>query len=366
MRQHARVAIIGAGFAGAAAAYHLTLAGERDVVILESEPTPGAHSSGRNAAMARQLVADPHLARLAREGTRFLREGAPALNEGQPILNRTGSLLLCDQALAERLLASRGDDVEAACLPIPDLVPRYPFLEGSDCEAGLWCPSDGVVDIHALLSGYVRASQAAGASLLTSCRVEAIAARNGGFALTTTQGPISAELLVNAAGAWANPLARLAGADALPLRPCRRHLVCTPPMREVDPSWPFIWDVAHEVYFRPESGGLLLSACDEDEMAACLPPTNHAVLDLLGEKLAAHFPRLPRIEVQRIWAGLRTLTPDGRFVIGWDPRLPGFFWLAGLGGHGVTTSYAVGRLAADLLLGQPREDAAAFDPARLA
>ncbi len=362
----ARYAIIGAGFAGAAAAYHLTQAGERDVVVLETEPTPGVHASGRNAAMARQLVADPHVARLVCEGARFIRERAADLNEGQPLLTPNGSLLLGNSALIDPLLSANDGETHAEVLPIGETVRRFPFIAGTGCELALWCPSDGVIDVHGLLHGYLRASRDAGARLLTSCWVESIGPYGGGFELSTTQGTVRTDILINAAGAWASEIGQLAGATAAPIRACRRHLVSTPPLEWVEPRWPFTWDMLHEVYLRPESGGLLLSGCDEEDMQPCLPPVDRSVLESLARKLSLHFPSLPTLEVQRIWAGLRTLTPDGRFLIGWDPQLDGFFWVAGLGGQGVTSSSAVGRLAVDLLFGRPRHEAGVFDPARFA
>ncbi|HWO41131.1 MAG TPA: FAD-binding oxidoreductase, partial [Candidatus Eisenbacteria bacterium] len=126
----------------------------------------------------------------------------------------------------------------------------------------------------------------------------------------------------------------------------------------------FVWDLSHEIYFRPEGRGLLLCACDQDELPPGDPPLERAIQELLAEKIERYLPGLASVPIQRGWAGLRTLVKDGRFIIGWDPIVKGFFWLAGLGGHGVTTSSAVGALAADLLLGRERPEAPDFSPAR--
>jgi glycine/D-amino acid oxidase-like deaminating enzyme len=125
-----------------------------------------------------------------------------------------------------------------------------------------------------------------------------------------------------------------------------------------------VWDVSHDIYFRPEGDGLLLCACDQQELPPGDPPVDPAMREVLAQKIHRYMPGLEAVSIHRYWAGFRTISGDGRFVIGWDPQLVGFFWVAGLGGHGVTTSPAVGALAAELLLGGPDRQADAFSPAR--
>ena len=129
-------------------------------------------------------------------------------------------------------------------------------------------------------------------------------------------------------------------------------------------SWPFVWDVSHDIYFRPEGEGLLLCACDQQELPPGDPPVDETVQELLAEKIQNYIPALSRVSISKGWAGFRTLSADGRFVIGWDPKVKGLFWVAGLGGHGVTTSSAVGTLAAELILGGPDKRSDPFSPHR--
>ena len=151
----------------------------------------------------------------------------------------------------------------------------------------------------------------------------------------------------------------------LSLSPYRRHLFVTEALDWVSADWPIVWDVSHEIYFRPESGGLLLSPCDESLQTPGLPVQDPAALELLADKAIQYLPKLADLPIRNSWCGLRTFAPDRRFVIGWDPQLEGFFWVAGMGGHGVTVSYSVGVLAASLIL-QSREQALSneFSPAR--
>ena len=360
--------IIGAGFAGAATAYHLTWRGKRDILILEKETIPGFHSSGRNAAMIRQCVSDPALTRLARDGAAFLRDLPPEWP--LPVeYKQNGSLLLGSGKGWEKLRrdAEVGRDLGIdARLWTPEQAKRHvPVLREAEFDGAVWCATDGVVDIHALLSGYLKAATNAGARVRYGSAVKTIDAKaDDGFELVTTGETIRTKVLINAAGAWANTVANMAGATELPLHPCRRHLFVSSPLDWVDRGWPFVWDVSHDIYFRPEGNGLLLCACDQEEMAPCDPPVDASAEELLAEKIQRYLPPLANIAIHKQWAGLRTLSGDGRFVIGWDRKVQDFFWVAGLGGHGVTTSPAVGALAAELIAAGPDKKAEAFSPGR--
>ena len=365
----AEYVIIGAGFAGAATAYHLSRRGASDILLLEQETIPGFHSSGRNAAMIRQCVPDPDLLALTRDGSRFLRN-LPA-DWPEPVqFKQNGSLLLgsgdgwvklqCDAELGRSL------GVEMELWTPEQAKRRVPALKEAEFDGAAWCGSDGVLDIHALLSGYLKAASAKGTRIRYGSAAQSIDSGADGLTVVVNGESIRAKVVVNASGAWANAVAKMAGAAELPLRPCRRHLFVSPPLAWVDKSWPFVWDVTHDIYFRPEGEGLLLCACDQTELPPGDPPVDAAVKELLAEKIERHMPALAGVSISRGWAGLRTLSSDGRFVIGWDAKVNGFFWVAGLGGHGVTASSAVGALAADLLLAGSGKKSEAFSPERFA
>ena len=348
------IVVVGAGFAGAATAFHLTRMGMERVTILEQEDVAGMHASGRNAAMVRQVVPHESVAALARGGAAFLRR----LPRDWPLETRfeqNGSFLLASAKDSARLkqdgARSRERGVPAEWWPIERIVEAVPILEGSPAEGGLWCPTDGVVDIHGLLHGYLKAAASAGARLRTSSPLRRVVVRQGKIcAVQTESEEIAADVVVNAAGAWAQRIGQLAGASTVPLVPYRRHLFVTRPLDRVDPRWPIVWDLSQELYFRPESGGLLLCPCDEEAQEPGTAADDPAALQMLADKVTRHYPGLSDLPIRRSWAGLRTLAPDGRFVVGWDSSVEGFFWLAGLAGHGVTTSYSVGLLAASLVV----------------
>lgn len=359
--------IIGAGFAGAATAYHLTRRGVASILLLEQESIPGFHSSGRNAAMMRQCVPDADLAQLTRNGAEFLRH--PPKDWPEPLqFKQNGSLLLGSGAGWDKLQrdtdVGRSIGIEVVLWTPEQAKQHVPVLRPSEFEGAAWCASDGIIDIHALLSGYLKAATGKGARVRYNSQVRMIHVTNRGVEIVTENKTIKAKVLVNASGAWANVIAEMAGARQLPLRPCRRHLFVSPPTPWVDPNWPFVWDVTHDIYFRPEGEGLLLCACDQTELAPGDPPVEDSVRELLAEKIERFMPGLSEVSINKSWAGFRTLTPDGRFVIGWDAKVDNFFWVAGLGGHGMTTSSAVGELTADLLLGGPDKESGPFSPER--
>jgi D-arginine dehydrogenase len=357
MKQHktrAKCVIVGAGFAGAATAYHLTQMGLEEVVVLEQEAIAGMHASGRNAAMVRQVVADESIAALAREGAAFL-QGLPRDWPLETSFKQSGAFLLGKQQALTQLEQAAGRarqaGVPAEWWPLERIKQRLPVLKGSPAAGGIYCPTDGVIDIHNLLHGYLRLATARGAEVKYSSKVQQVIVREGKVCAVQTEAEeIETGLLVNAAGAWAGELARLAGATPIALTAYRRHLFITAPCNWTSSDWPIVWDLSYEVYFRPEAGGLLLSPGDETAHPPASPATDPAVLEMLADKVIHCFPALSDLPIRNGWACLRTMAPDRRFVIGWDPRLAGFFWVAGLGGHGVTVSYSVGRLAAKLIL----------------
>lgn len=360
--------IVGAGFAGAATAYHLARKGVRHILVVEQEKIAGAHASGRNAAMVRQCVSDPVLLALTRDGAAFL----PNLPEDWPIpvsFKQSGSLLLGSGEGWERIArdAETGQraGIKLECWSPQKAKSQVPLLRGARFDGAVWCPTDGIVDIHALLTGYLKGAGVLGARIRFGTAVREIEVAGGRVTgVATADEFVTASAVINAAGAWAALIGKMAGAVEVPLRPCRRHLFVTPPLAWADPKWPFVWDVSHDFYFRPESGGLLLCACDQDEMVPGDPPVDESVRELLAEKLRCSLPQLADVAIKKGWAGLRTLSADGRFIIGWDPKVAGFFWVAGLGGHGVTTSSSVGGLAADLILGKNGAKTKDFSPER--
>ncbi len=359
-----KVVIVGAGFAGASTAFHLSREISEGIVVLEKEAVPGRHASGRNAGMMRQLAEDEAITRSTASSARVMHE-PPSDLPCRPMDSR-GSLLLASSSSSTSALVeiAAQEGVSTERLTAQEALERVPLLEGSPFQEALWTQTDGVIDIHDLLLSYLRAARERSVQVATARGVMGVEVRAGRVrAVRTPEGRLECDVLVNAAGAWAAEVGRLAGSEA-PLVPHRRHLFLATRTLTVDPAWPFVWHLDRGWYFRPESGGLLLSACDQEPYPPGEPEVAPGAHELLAEKVEQDLPGLDEASLQKSWACLRTLSPDGRFVIGWDEKVEGLFWVAGLGGHGVSASWAVGQLASRLILEGPRASESAFDPAR--
>lgn len=339
MSERFDILVAGGGIAGLATAMHLARKGGRRIVVLDREDHPGFYASGHNAAIARQLTGRA-------EHTALTVEGRAAL-AAAGLLDATGGRLLALDASALAPLAVEADtcgvDVEPG---------NGSGVPGLKATAHLRIPSDGIIDVHGLLGLCAREARAAGATVRFGCGIAGIAQVGDGFRVESTAGVLEADVLVNAAGAWAGHLGRMAGGLGIPFQPLRRHLAWS------DGTWPFdsrewAWWVDRPLYLRPESGGVLMCPCDE---VAVEPPEAGRQPDadpdvIAGMQADVHnlAPCLEDHGIARAWSGLRTFAPDRRFVIGWDPVNPRLFWVAGLGGHGMTSGLAVGRLAASLI-----------------
>ena len=334
--------IVGAGFAGVATAYHLARRGVSGIAVVEREAGPGLHASGRNAGLLRQSSHDDALVPLLRRGARAARR---ALRRVPGALQPSGSLIL-----GESIHRMQGGPRAR----IRDAAPFVPGLAGD----ALHDPEDALVDPIALLGRFLDAARARGVRFL----FEEELVKVSGARVETTKRTLDAERLVVAGGAWSAEVAALAGSRAVHLEARRRHLFRGSVGGRERASWPFVWHETEGIYFRPESGGVLLSPCDAEPHPARSPEVDPRCQDLVARKLAAVFPDVGDWRVGPGWACLRTFARDERFVIGPDPQVPRLFWVAGLGGHGVTAAWAVGRLAAQVLL--ERADPGPFDPRR--
>jgi D-arginine dehydrogenase len=352
--------VIGGGFAGLSTAYYLAKKGLRHVVVIEGEKKLGGHASGRNAGMIRQAISEPVLARLAKAGRNTLARLDKKRWKGIGF-RPNGSLLLAEgRGIAELRATERTlRRLKIGCrwLSRKDAEKKAPVLADARFEKALFCPSDALVNIQALLQGFLRALRFRKVRVLCGVKVERIEKKEGGFLVTTPRGRFFAKRIVNAAGAAAGLIAGKAGALHMPLVPYRRHLFESYPYGAVVERWPFVWDVSHNFYFRPVKHALLLSPCDRVPVtrrytAAGKERTDRRMREVLFRKMKAFRADFRGLKIKEVKSGLRTMAPDGRFVIGEDAKLKNFYWVAGLGGHGVTTAFSVGEFAAASILGR--------------
>lgn len=363
--ERADVVVVGGGIAGLAAAYHLAARGIA-VVLLEREPILASHSSGRNAAIFHPLDSSPAIVALARRS----REILDSLFESGPDrwLRPSGLLLVAPETTLLTGLAApaRDSGLRHTLVGSQEILALVPLLAGGDARHGILLPDAGVMDIHLMTTRLARLAKVAGARLLTCAevrRVRVAEAKVKGVVLTNGDR-VSCDVVVMAGGAWAAQLGASCAAE-LPLTPLRRHLVHLEVSGEISAAAPVVWRLGDEVYFRPESGGILASPCDEQPWFLDLPSPDESAMEWLAEKLTSLAPMLVQASVRRSWACLRTRAPDLAPVAGEDPRVRGLFWLAGLGGHGMTIGVALGEVVAALVCGRDHPIASTLTPSRL-
>jgi D-arginine dehydrogenase len=364
MSGKADIAIVGAGMAGASLAAEL--AEYTSIILLEAEDQPGYHATGRSAAFWSETYGGPLVQPLTTASGAFLRDG--------DYLKPRGGLHIAAGAAGEAELARMERDYAGAVslerLDRPALQARIPGLRAG-WSGGLLEPSCMDIDVAALHAFYLAAAQRQGARLVTNARLLGAEADGAGWSLSTAAGRFEADILVNAAGAWADPVADCAGVAPLGIRPYRRTLAqlrVTPP---APAALPLVVDALGRFYFKPEAGGRLwLSPHDETASAPCDSAAEEYDVALAVARLEEVVDwRVERVE--RRWAGLRSFAPDRLPVYGFAPGRRDFFWFAGQGGFGIQTAPAAARLAAALLLGKPPDASVAgidpepYGPARL-
>jgi len=349
---HFDVAVIGAGIVGASLAYFL--APERRVVVLEQESEAGYHATGRSAAIFVESYGNDVIRALTAEGRAFFDDPPDGFSDTP--LWRDIDLFLIGTAGQEETIAARFDEVrhQAAKVEIADgplFEAHHPLARKGVVKSVLFDRGARELDVAALHQGFLRGVTHAGGTIALDRQVTSLYHQGGSWSIVTAGGTYAADIVVNAAGAWADVIAELAGLGALGLQPLRRTvcLVDVPDGMAVD-GWPTAIDVDETFYFKPESGRLLCSPADETLSAPC-----DAQADELDVAIAVdRMQTILDLDVNHIankWAGLRTFAPDRTPVVGLDPRSNGFFWLAGQGGYGIQTAPALGRTAASLVLG---------------
>jgi len=346
--------IIGGGIAAASVGHWLAPHGR--VILLERESQPGYHSTGRSAALFMESYGTPQVRALTLASRAFFDDPPQGFTE-HPLLSPRGALMVAEPgqeaALEEwwevlRSVTPRAQRLDAAgaCVLVPVLQPER--VAGAVYE-----PDAADMDVHAIHQGYLRGLRRAGGNVVCDAEVTALK-REGGLWQVQAGGRLyEAPVVLNAAGAWADVIARLAGVPALGLQPKRRAaFIFAPPEGADIHSWPMAIGAGEDWYFKPDAGMLLGSPANAD------PVDPHDVQpEELDIALAIHrIQEMTTMSIRRptrTWAGLRSFVPDGDLVGGFDPAAPGFFWVAAQGGYGIQTSAAMGETCAALARGLP-------------
>jgi D-arginine dehydrogenase len=351
------IAIVGAGMAGASLAAEI---GSRaSVLLLEREDQPGYHSTGRSAAFWSESYGGPAVQPLTTASGPILRDGG--------FLSPRGGLHIAGeegQGALDALAQELGGQVELRPVAGKALEELVPGLR-PHFERALFEPSCADIDVAALHAHYLKQARRTGAELLTRAELLSAKREGGRWQLETAAGAVQAEVLVNAAGAWADPVARLAGVRPLGIRAFRRTMVQVRTEPLVPADLPLVIDALGRFYFKPEAGGRLwLSPHDETACDPCDCAPEELDLALAIDRLEKAVTwKVERVE--RSWAGLRSFAPDRVPVYGFASGRRDFFWFAGQGGFGIQTAPAAARMGAALLMGaEPEIDAAPYRAGR--
>lgn len=350
--------ILGAGIAGASTGYFLAPHGR--CVMLERESQPGYHSTGRSAAQFIATYGTPQVRALTRASEPFFQH-PPAGFASAPLLQPRGLLTFAAEADLPALQAAwevlQQTSTTGQWLTGEEACARVPALRPERVSAAILEPESFDMDVHAIHQGYLRGFKRAGGELVINAEVVTIERIEQGWQVTTADGAqFCAQVLINAAGAWCDTVATMAGVATIGLVPKRRSaFTFAPPADMHTANWPLVLEVNERFYLKPDAGALLASPANQD--ATHPQDVQPEELDIAIAVDALESATTLSVRPRHTWAGLRSFVADGDLVAGFAAGAPGFFWCAAQGGYGIQTSAAMGAACAALVRGLPLPEA---------
>ncbi|MFV2039334.1 MAG: NAD(P)/FAD-dependent oxidoreductase [Acidimicrobiales bacterium] len=347
------VVVVGAGIAGLSAAAEL--AEHCSVRVVEMEHTAAHHATGRSAALYIPSYGPPTIRRLTKASRDWFDTRGQERSD-TPLMSHRYVLYASDLEHTERLdaLVESMGDAGGHLEPLDAASTRAlcPALRSDWVVAGGLDAESHALDVAAIVGVYRRLLGQRGGQLYTDHRVTSIHRTRAGWSLTTSGGDVACDVVVNAAGAWVDVVAGLAGLETLGFEPRRRTLAVSRPAHGADPGLAFVAHAAEEFYFGAEAGGVMFSPADATRSEPCDAKPEEIDIAYAMDRINDATDLALR-SVQSSWAGLRTFGPDGSIVIGPDPAEPTFVWCGGQGGYGIHTCPAASQATAALTLGQP-------------
>lgn len=336
-------AIIGAGIAGASAAFELAETGS--AALIEAEAQPGYHSTGRSAALFTPNYGNHIVRQINALSVPFFLDSPSGFAE-HPLLTPRGLMTVAapgDEAGLDAILALTSDKVPVHRMSTAQALALAPLLRPEKVAAAAFEPGVMDIDVDALHQGYLRGFKARRGALSCKARVSEITRSAGHWQLQVGTETISARLLINAAGAWADEVASMAGARPIGLVPKRRSAIVVDAPAGVDlQAMPAIDMIGSEAYFKPEAGRIMASLGDETPTEPQDARPEELDIALIADWLERH-TTLTLSRIDHSWAGLRSFVADGAPVVGFDSEHDDFFWLAAQGGYGIMMAPTLAR-----------------------
>lgn len=350
MAERFDIAVIGAGIAGASVAAEL--AARARVVLIEMEAQPGYHTTGRSAAVFAPIYGPPPIRALTRASEGFFRD-PPEGFAASPLFAPRGILMIAradQEAPLDGLLSEVGGAASVSRLDEAGLMAANPLIRPGYAKRAMLDSNGQDIDVAALHQGYLRQFKALGGTVRTGSPVQALSRDGAGWEVHLKASALRAGIVVNAAGAWADEVARMAGSDPVGLTPKRRTaaIVAAPQGMNTD-RLPITIDIEETFYLKPDAGRLLISPADETPSAPCDAQPEEIDIALCVDRIETAFDLSVR-RIESKWAGLRSFVADKSPVAGYAGDVDGFFWLAGQGGYGIQSAPALARTAAALIL----------------
>ena len=347
-------AVVGAGIAGVSAAYHL--APQARVIVLEREHVAAYHTTGRSAALHSETYGSTEIRAITVASGRFYRHPPKGFTD-HPLLTPRGALIAGraeQQAAMQKAAADYARLVPSVrWLDPAEALSRQPLLKPEAASGGAIFEEAEDMDVAAIHGGFLKGARAAGGVLRLDAEITTLERKGGRWRVGLRDGEsVTATTIINAAGAWADVVAQLAGARPVGLVPKRRTAFTfdAPPGLDLA-RLPMVIDFDETWYVKPEVGQFLGSPADEMPSPPCDAQPEEMDIAVAVERIeTATMLKIRRIKNK--WAGLRSFVADKNLVVGYDPAVEGLFWLAGQGGYGIQTGESAGRLAASLALGK--------------
>lgn len=342
--------VIGAGVSGAAAAWELAAHGS--VVLLEAEERPGYHATGRSAALYTPNFGAPLVRAISAAGRDFFERPQDDFADA-PLVSPRGALTLArpgEEAALDAVVAASTKRDPILRIGRDEAIARAPAIRAEMIGAACYEPGVADMDVAAIHHGFLRGLRRRGGALVCGARARSLDRADGAWTVAAGGERYQAPVIVNAAGAWGDVVAALAGAAPVGLTPKRRTAIVTPaPSGMPVADMPLIEFAGDMPYLKPDGGRVMASLGDETAVAPHDVQPNDLDVAVLADWLARHTHVAVRV-APKAWAGLRSFTSAGTPVVGFDPVAPGFFWLVGQGGYGIMMAPTLARICADLAL----------------